>query len=170
MTDNDHNTPNNVISRFKFPYIPHLSHRVSRLFKNLKNGCAYYNLSTTKRFFTQLKHKTPSTLESEVVYKIACQNCHKCYVGQTKQYLKERIRQHKRDCEDVANYNKTAVTHHQMTTGHKFDFDNVEILDREKNGYRRNISEMIQIRRNNTVNHREDVEHLSIIYSNLMDD
>ncbi|XP_044757911.1 uncharacterized protein LOC123316054 [Coccinella septempunctata] len=164
------NVPSNssISSYFRFPYLPGLSHRINKIFKELNVKCAFYNLFTTKRFFTNLKFKTPYNLESGVVYKIPCANCNKCYIGQTKQYLRDRMKQHKYDSENIANFNKTALTLHQMTTGHKFNFEDVKILDREEVGYRRNISEMIHIKRNYTVNHREDVQHLSMIYNNIL--
>lgn len=37
---------------------------------------------------------------ANLVYKINCLHCDKCYVGVTKQYLKERLRQCKNYCAD----------------------------------------------------------------------
>ncbi|XP_044764407.1 uncharacterized protein LOC123320972 [Coccinella septempunctata] len=79
---------------------------------------------------------------SSVVYKIPCLDCDRSYIGQTRQYLKDRIKQHKYDTKNINNKEKTALTYHVFGEGHNFNFEEVEILDVESNGYKRNISEL----------------------------
>ncbi|KAI4476880.1 hypothetical protein M0804_013207 [Polistes exclamans] len=72
--------------------------------------------------------------QSNLVYKIPCV-CDKCYIGQTKQKLKKRLEQHKNDCKPInaQKSNITALAEHHFTTGHKFKFDETNILDKEDN-------------------------------------
>ena len=60
---------------------------VSRLSSNIKEkkGCK----------FDKLKDKDKTGLGSHVVYEIPCKDCKSVHIGQTKQYLKGRIYQHK---------------------------------------------------------------------------
>lgn len=137
--------------------------------KNNKSTAAFYNILNTKnKFYAKLK-KTPFSQLSEVVYKINCKNCTKCYIGQTIQLLQKRIIQHRYDTENFEHNTETALEVHAHRKGHKFDFSQVTILDYEPAYGRRLISEMIDIRSNNIVNYREDVQHLSLVYDGLIE-
>jgi len=67
------------------------------------------------------------------------------YIGQTKRRSNTRILEHKK-----AVHKKTAnhsvITEHRSEFGHKFDWDNPKIVDKEKQYYGRLISEMINIK------------------------
>ena len=78
--------------------------------------------------------------------------------------------QHSYDCKDI-NRNKTektALAHHHFATNHNFDFSKVTILDHESHFLKRNVSEMIHISLNNTVNCRTDTQGLNVIYSHIL--
>ncbi|KAI4492377.1 hypothetical protein M0804_002168 [Polistes exclamans] len=101
--------------------------------------------------YTKLKDRVDKLEQSNLVYKIPCV-CDKCYIGQTKQKLKKRLDQHKNDCKpmNAQKSNITALAEHHFSTGHNFKFDETNILDKEDNWYKRNISEMYHITNNNT--------------------
>ena len=85
-------------------------------------------------------------LKSNLVYKISCKDCDKVYIGQTKIYLKTRVKEHK------DNYTKhpreyTALTKHKIDNSHRFDFDNVKILATEKNLKKRITKEILFIKK-----------------------
>ncbi|XP_044764498.1 uncharacterized protein LOC123321057 [Coccinella septempunctata] len=142
------NTHENRVNRtaekfFRFPYIPDLSEKMNRLFRSkLSVKLACYNLKTVNSVFTKLKDKTSRLKCSCIVYKINCKDCEKCYVGQTKQYITNRLKQHEYDGRNV-NMNKrekTALADHHFENGHSFDFVDFKILDVERNYLMRNIS------------------------------
>jgi len=93
-------------------------------------------------------------------------------VGQTRQYLHKRVYQHKNSCHitKINKPEKTALAkHHFDKENHHFDFINVEILDKECNWYKRNISEMIQIQMNDkNINYKTDVRNLNPIYKSIL--
>ena len=65
-----------------------------------------------KTVVSQLKDITPTLQQSHVVYEVSCQ-CEKKYVGQTRQHLKERLKQHNNGVAidgTVKNKEKTATT------------------------------------------------------------
>lgn len=104
------------------------------------------------------------------MYKILCSDCQRCYSGHTKQLLKNKIQQHKYDCRQIHrdNERKTALSEHHLEEHHQFDFENVTILDKEKHWLKRNISEMVHIKLNNSVNNRTDTQNLGIVYDNIL--
>ena len=152
----------------KFPFINNLSQKINQCF-NTSTKLAFYNLKTTSFLYTPLKDPTPILKQSNLIYGIPC-SCGSLYIGQTKQYLGNRLNQHKNDCKanNFAKREKTALAMHHFDTGHNFNFDNAIVLERESNWYKRNISEMIHINWHKTVNMRSDTQGLSIIYSNIL--
>ncbi|GBP48398.1 hypothetical protein EVAR_36832_1 [Eumeta japonica] len=108
--------------------------------------------------------------KSRLIYTIHCTSG-KWYVGQTKQKLKARLRQHRLDCkpENMIKTSKTALADHFSEDGHAFQFDNAEIKGTEKNFMKKNFREMIFIRALNCLNFRTDAQSLSSIYSHLID-
>lgn len=113
---------------------------------------------------TTLETKTPKDKKNHVVYEIPCKDCNKVYIGQTSQYLKNRLNSHTYD-----KKNKTALTNHMMETKHNFNYEQTEILKTETNNKKRELLEMIYIQKNNnTVNSKTDTNNLNKIYYNLI--
>lgn len=118
-----------------------------------------------------MKDKIPTELRSDVVYEVPCGGCDRRYIGTTEQLLKNRLRQHKRDCRPlIRNEQATALCAHAANTGHIFRFEDTKIIDGHKNRERRMILEMLHIQKNIPllVNKRQDVEKLSAIYVALI--
>ena len=80
------------------------------------------------------------------------------------------MKQHQNDCkpEKIVKTAKTALASHHFDTSHRFVFNETKILDSEPNWVKRNISEMVHIRLNDTVNHRTDTQGLSKVYNNIL--
>lgn len=119
--------------------------------------------------YTRLKDKVDKWEQSQVVYKIPGE-CGKFYIGQTKQKLKKRLDQHRCDCKpiNILKTNSTALAEHHFSTEHNFKFDMATIVDIEDDWFKRNVSEMIHIKRNNTINLRTDTNNLSSIYNDIL--
>lgn len=169
ITDNENNTPNNVtIKYFSLPYIENLAFKFKRIFSNYDNvKLAYRNKLTIGNLFSKLKDKDNLLDMSDVVYCIPCGQCEKEYIGQTGRRLKDRITSHK---SDIRN-NKQSCTLAIHATGHNHNiaYENVRILDRERNTHKRNFLEMTNIfSSHNTLNSKKDIEGLSIIYTYLL--
>ena len=81
--------------------------------------------------------------EKCVVYKIPCNSCNSCYVGQTKRALGIRLKEHKNYVIDGKQH--LPVYCHLERTGHTMDWDNVAVLDTEANWKSRLVSEMAHI-------------------------
>ena len=77
----------------KLSFIKLLSSQIVSVFKEFKNiKIARYNILKNKNLFSQIKDKTPLLYKSNVIYRIPCLGCQGSYVGQTAQWLKQRIK------------------------------------------------------------------------------
>lgn len=113
-------------------------------------------------YYTKLKDPVPIKEQSNVIYKIPCSNCNSLYIGQNKQLLSNRFRQNVYSCstDSSSKDNKTALVEHHVNTGHKFNFKDVTIEDSEIYYRERNISLMIHIKTNDSVNKKMDTQNL----------
>jgi len=116
------------------------------------------------------RHKDKNSFEnnSNVVYKISCNNCNASYVGQTKRKVKTRINEHIKNIK-VDESKHSVITKHILEFNYTFDWQNVKIMDFETNYYKRLISEMLYIKtQDNGLNSVEDIDCLDSSYFNLL--
>lgn len=145
------------------PYIPQLSENISNILKQHNIQTAHKNINNLKFLYSKLKDKNPLNKTTHCIYEIPCQHCDTVYIGQTKQLLEERIKGHK------YSNNITALNKHCSNTGHRFNFNNIKILNKEQNQKTRLILESIYIQKNpNACNDKTDTENLSNIYNLLI--
>lgn len=164
------NVVTDEVSKYiRFPYIPEVSHSIAALFKQFPIKLGYYNLFKNA-LFTKCKDKTPTEFKSGIVYSIPCAQCESIYIGQTKQYLVTRMKQHANDVKKLTTQsNKTALVEHCKVNNHNFNFDNVSILANAPLYQKRLFLEMFYIKlNNNAINFRSDMDSLSSIYSLLI--
>ncbi|XP_060523582.1 uncharacterized protein LOC132700362 [Cylas formicarius] len=146
------------------PYIPSMSENFSKIFMNHNITIAHKGYNLVKNIFSKLKDKIPDEKKSHVIYEIPCNDCEGVYIGQTSQYLKNRINGHKYD-----KKNTTALKSHCAETKHSFNFAKVKILKTENNTKKREILEMVEIQKNkNSINSKTDTNNLSKLYCNIL--
>jgi hypothetical protein len=151
-------------------YINGLSEQITKVFKKTNFKIAHKNYKTQhKLIYSKLKSNTPMQLRSNIIYSIPCKDCDKNYIGQTCQYLKNRISQHKTS---IKTKNQIcALADHAITNSHSFRFEEAKILDTEPVLSKRLFKEMYHISRNKkSCNKRTDITYLSKIYHNLIND
>jgi len=156
------------------PYInKKVNYQVKRLLKsNLKEEVIIVDKpinKTSTNTLSNVKDKIDKKDKSGVIYEITCNDCQKSYIGQTKQYLKDRLKQHASTVK-LANkkqHDKTALSQHAVKERHHFNFQNTKILDTEANYYKRIIKESLYIQKNidNVVNFKTDTNNISIAYN-----
>ena len=101
--------------------------------------------STLRRHLVHVKDKTPKERKTNVVYGVRCHKTHNCseaYVGETKQSLKARMRQHRTPSSAGEAFDSAVFTHLQ-TSDHSFDIKDVTILDREDRWFERGVKESV---------------------------
>ncbi|XP_055919210.1 uncharacterized protein LOC129951196 [Eupeodes corollae] len=158
-------------------YVPKLSENFKKVVaKNNPNvNLAYKSNQTVASLFTCLKTKTDKDRRSDVVYKINCKGkpdepCNLCYIGTTKQLLRQRMANHKSDI-SLKNPEKTALACHTIETGHQPDFEGVQFLATEKHTSKRYTLETLHIiNKKNNMNRKQDTQNISAVYCSLVSD
>ena len=106
----------------------------------------------------KFKDVIPKELRSNVVYKLTCKDCHRCYIGKTNRCLSIRMDEHKTG----VNSN---VHKHMKENNHYIDWENVEIIDKADNGLKLLLKEMLHI---NKLNPSINVQKQSYVFSMLI--
>jgi len=142
---------------FTIPFSNSVSHKFKHLTKDLDAKISYYSLNKLETIIKGHKDSVPNMLQTNVVYKLSCKDCRATYVH-TCRTLKTRISEHRN------HIHKNTTTHSVITEHrpHDFDWNNVEILDKERYLTRRLISEMIHIKRqSNNLNLQSETKCLA---------
>jgi len=144
---------------------------ISKKFKSLSHkfdfNIAYKSMNKLDKFIKRLVLKKEGN--SNVTYKINCQDYDSSYVGQTKRKFKTRIKEHKADINK--NFNLLSVVFCQLNKNHVLDCNNILILDLEPSYYKRTISEMIHIKKQKSGLNKakqNDTDRLSELYLPLL--
>lgn len=150
-------------------FIKEIAFKIDKLVSEQYDKLAFYNLKIVKSVYTRLKDRFPVLDRSNVIYKIPC-TYGKSYIGQTKQKLRDRIKQHQYDCKNTNTLkeNKTTLVSHHFDTEHNFLFHDASILDSESNYFKCKLSKMVFIKLNNTVNLTSDTQNLSLVYNDIL--
>lgn len=168
-------------------YIPGLSNKIDRQLKkdytNIK--LARYNIKTVKQIFSKIKDPTPPGLQTNVIYNIPCKDCTACYIGMTTNKLNTRMSGHKThyntldrlkaanvdnmDPQMILLSQKTALLEHSIQNNHRFNLENVKIIDQHNKQYKLPLLEVCHIVNNeHSINRRTDTEGLSAIYAGIL--
>lgn len=141
-----------------------MSEGFQNLLKKSNISVCHKGYNTLKKHFSRLKSKIPTNKKTHIVYQIPCQDCPNVYIGQTAQYLENRLKGHKYD-----KKNKTALTKHESTTNHKMNYQETKILATEYNKHKREFLEMIYIKKEpESMNDRTDIKNLNQVYFSLL--
>lgn len=141
------------------PYVQGVSECIHRNLLKYKIASAFRPMNTIRQLLVHPKDKRELGDNSEVVYKIPCQSCDKCYIGETGRKLKVRMKEHQDEADEASNkhftraqrkasestLNKSAITDHVASTNHTIDWEESKILAREPHRTRRWIRESIHI-------------------------
>ena len=174
MKNSLENSSNNRPPIVSIPYYGNLSEVVKRLLQKYEVKIVFRINSKFDRFITLGKDPYEIREQSNVVYKISC-NCGKCYVGQTKRPLRIRLDEHFKNFnlnEKFHNViNKHRKKHENNQDNHSILWNDVKILHKETDMYKRAFSEMVFIKKenDNSLNKITDIEHLNSSYNMILD-
>jgi len=127
------------------PFIKKVTDKFKNIANRLKAKLVFFSLNKLGRIIKAQKDILSIKCNKNIVYKLSCKNCDATYVEQTKRKFNTRVTEHKNDI-NKKTCKHSMITEHRLDKNHEFDWDNSEILDREKYYYRRLISEMINIK------------------------
>ena len=174
MKNSLENSSNNRAPIISIPYYRNLSEVVKRLFQKYDVKIVFRNDSKFDRFIALGKDPYEIEEQSNVVYKISC-NCGKCYVGQTKRPLRIRLHEHFKNFnlnEKFQNViSKHRKKHENNHDNHSILWNDVKILHKERDRYKRAFSEMVFIKKenDNSLNKITNIEHLNSSYNMILD-
>lgn len=129
---------------------------------------SYTGMNKLSSFIKVHKNRLPNLPRWNVVYKISCLNCDASYVGQTGRLLGTRVKEHH-------NHIKRNSTQHSVITDHRlmnhdFNWNDIDILDKEPILNKRLLSEMLYIKRqNNSLNLKTDTDCLQHKYVMILE-
>uniref|UniRef100_A0A6P7HGF2 Uncharacterized protein LOC114348369 n=1 Tax=Diabrotica virgifera virgifera TaxID=50390 RepID=A0A6P7HGF2_DIAVI len=164
--------PNHQISQSQFtytslPYIPILTPKLTKVFANYPQiEVSTKNIKTLATLYTKTKTPIGIMENSNVVYKIPCQNCDKSYIGHTSRNLIGRLTSHKSDLRN--NKNTCALVDHAISKNHSFNFNETTVLKHENQLNKREFLEMVCINKYQCVNKRTYINKLSNIYNYIL--
>lgn len=168
------------------PYVPSLSERITKILsKDYPNiAIATRQIRTIKAIHSKVKFPVSKEEQSNIIYKIPCNNCEGCYIGMTKNNLRKRLAGHKSNINKLdrllnSHHTDTAVTAlsetttalitHSVERCHTFNLDHTKIIDHSYKTNTLPFLEMCHISNtDNTVNKRTDVEGLNTTYAALL--
>jgi len=163
-TKNIDNNDNNIKYFIKIPFIEKITPEIFKISKEHKFNTIFTINNKLSNIIKTRKDKIDKMNCPNVVYKITCKDCDASYVGQTKRQLHTRLKEHKMDINKKSGIN-SVISLHQLNNSHSFDWENVEILDKEHSYYNRITSEMIHIKKQiNGINKQNDTEQFPDIY------
>lgn len=105
-----------------------LSLKVKRYLKR-ENKKLVYNKKTVGTSYNHIKDVSKKDRKFQMIYGSPCLDCEKIYVGQTRYIHSTEWNNINRDVNDKG---WTALCSHFFKEKHRFDFENVEILDNEQ--------------------------------------
>jgi len=157
------NSKDNMNHTLTIPYVSNVNNDIKRIVRNFVD-VGFTIQKKLDNIIKRGKDRLDNQQVTEVVYKINCNKCDKVYIGQTKRHLGTRIKEHRNNIKNKSG-NFSVVTDHRLSLSHNFDWDNPNILHKEKNRKKREIAEMFLIKKfDYTINLQKDTENLSPIY------
>ena len=145
------------------PYVKGLSENLRRLF-HANNISTYHKpINTLRSILVKPKDATPIEQQCGLIYHIKCQDCHHNYIGETGRNMGVRFKEH-----TIRKGTVSAVKEHLEGSRHSCSLEDVRILDREEDWYRRKIKEAIMIERHHPTLNRDKGLELPAAYSSLL--
>ena len=152
------------------PYIEQVTKPFFKYLKKIKVKPIYKVGNKLNSIVKRGKEKLNKINQHNVVYKIDCDNCDSCYIGETKRAVGIRIKEHRQNINLTDSDKHNVVTLHRINTGHNMKWDEFKILDVESNYYKRDVSEMLHIKTTkNTLNVQRDTDRIKDIYNSTLE-
>jgi len=120
-----------INSWFLIPYIQKVTDKFKNIAINIKAKLAFFSFNKLGRIIKVQKDTLSPGFNKNIVYKLSCKDCDATYVEQTKRKFNTRISEHRRDTNKKTGKH-SVITEHRINNNHEFNWDNPEILDKEK--------------------------------------
>ena len=116
-------------SKCVIPFIPGLSSHLGGFLKRWNISIGFSKQQTLGHLLYKRSPETEYYDQQNVVYKVKCSGCDKCYIGQSRQIVKCRLKEHK----DAVRLHKreNAIAVHTLDSGHWVDPFDAAIIAKE---------------------------------------
>ena len=166
-TDTTHNNTSDNKTFICLPFIKELEGFMKNFFKRLNTSVVFSMNNKLNSIIVLGKDKNLKLNNSNVIYKINCDNCNASYVGQTCRRLGVRIKEHQRKYREEDKNSSLFI--HKTENNHTINFHNVKILDTEINTGKRLFTEALYIHtQKNFMNKQFEITKLPKEYSILI--
>jgi len=154
---------------FTIPYVNSISESFLPVCAKFGFHMSYCSQNTLKKYIKRGKDNLKAFCQQDVVYKISCNDCEATYIGQTKRKLGTRIQEHIKDINKKSG-TLSVISNHRVENNHVINWDEVEIVDKERSYTKRIISEMIYIKKQTKgLNKQSDTDLLPDVYVPLIE-
>ena len=135
--------------RHSIPYVRGASERIGAILREVGIETAMRPVRTLRSLLVRKRPVKPKMLGS--VYLLKCSDCHWKYVGETGREVEERRKEHRRAWREL-DVSRSEVARHAAETGHRIDFEGLEVVEREANWRRRVVKEAMWTKKANSSN------------------
>jgi len=139
-------------------FVKNVSNLISKYFPFL-NCVPYFKKGRNLISYFSSKIKEYQINTSTGVYRIPCDDCAQCYIGETKRALALRLKEHEANCRNRKQH--SAVVDHSAI-GHSWGFNRAVIVNTQSNTMKRKIAESLFIKSHSTVDGNKSSFPLSI--------
>ena len=161
------NTPDKTtasrVPLIALPYIKGLSENLQRLFKNHNISTYHKPFNSIRNNLVKPKDKIQKEQQCGLIYHITCKDCDETYVGETGRNMGIRFKEH-----TSRKGTNSAVKEHLEATKHTCTLEEVKVLEKENDWFRRKVKEAIMIQRHQPTLNRDKGLELPPIYSQLL--
>ena len=145
------------------PYINGLSENIQRLFRSHNISSYHKPFNTLRNNLVKPKDNIPKEQQCGVVYHITCKDCNNTYVGETGRNVGTRFKEH-----TSRKGTNSAIKEHLEAQGHTCTLDEVKVLEREDDWFKRKVKEAILIHRHQPTLNRDRGLELPPVYTPLL--
>lgn len=148
-----------ILGSAKIPYIRGVSEKIGRILSKENIRTIYQPYQKIGSILPNGKDKI--TNETQGVYKIACKDCDKIYIGQTNRRISQREIEHKNAIKNFDENSSLAI--HTFDKNHQIDFSSTKTIAKVSNPLVRINRESIEIELNKEIvmNKRDDSKSTS---------
>ena len=140
----EQNNSKNNNKRAAIIFIPHISNKISKIFKKYDIDIVSSKHNNLMSLLGNTKDKVKETDKSGI-YQIQCENCEKCYIGQTRRNIGIRFKEHIRNIKNQET-NKSPIAEHVLEENH--NIQTIQLLKQVNNNQELNIREAIEMSKN----------------------
>ena len=130
------------------PLLPQLNNKLRKVFKKVGYTVSFKSPSNIKDILTNSNKDRLPNNSFPGVYMVTCE-CSAKYVGQTKNSVKKRCKQHEKKV-FLGQINDSAISAHANKYNHQIKWEDTKTLAREPYFFKRSVREALEIKRNKT--------------------